>query len=124
MDEKDAWWRAQSLMNLIKTLELQIEIQEYECCRNWYAQGRAWFAELLPDAPALQLAMAGAMTVDNCARRGGAGYMTEADAPIVLAATAAERETAIQAVNAIFAADVRRMDIERVAALRLEIAAA
>jgi hypothetical protein len=66
MDEGAARGRAKSLLNLIKLMELQIELQERDCCQKWYAAGRERFAKLAPDAPALQLATAGAVYLSIC----------------------------------------------------------
>lgn len=124
-DQKDARWRAQSLICMAKMMELQIEIQENDICRRWYQEGRSWLAEISPGASQLYLHAAGLITVSECASDLKAAYrcIPEEDAEIYDKASEAEQSSAFPAVRAIFATELRRLDLERVAALRLEIAA-
>jgi hypothetical protein len=126
MDEKAARSRAQSLLNLLKVMEPYLELAERACCEQWYAAGRARFAKLAPDAPALQLAMAGVVTLSIFLQlpatepEGGqvalgvtgeyldAGfkYLTEPDIQVMLASSAEENFAAINAVHAILVHDI------------------
>ena len=119
--------RAQSLLNLLKVMEPQVELQERECCQRWYAAGCERFAKLAPNAPALQLAMAGTVALSICLQTPatepesgritlevGPGkyfaasykYLTEPDAHVMMAATQEETLAAIYAVQAFCVRDI------------------
>jgi hypothetical protein len=129
MDEKAARDRARSLINLADLMKLQIEGQERDCRRQWYAGGRDRFSRLSPDAPALQLAVAGAVALSICLQlpagepdsgritlepatgkhfRESAEYITEPDEQVMLASTVEEHFAAINAVHAIFVRGLNR----------------
>jgi hypothetical protein len=129
MDGTAARERARSLINLTDLIKLQIDIGERDCCRQWYAGGRDRFSRLSPDAPALQLAVAGAVALSICLQlpasepddgrvtfEAPAGkhlaasfkYVTEADEQVMLASTVEEHFAAINAVHAVFIRGLNR----------------
>ena len=117
--------RGQSLEVMAELVPLTAQAIEKDCCEQWYAGGRAQFAKLAPDATALQLAMAGAVTLSIFLQlsatepEGGqvkfeAGkhfdvsfkYLTEPDTQVMLAASTEETFAAIRVVQEIFLRDL------------------
>ena len=118
--------RGQSLAVMAELAILTAQVIEKDCCRHWYAGGRARFATLAPDATALQLAMAGAVTLSICLQlpatepEGGHvalkvggeplatsfEYLTEADAQAMLTASTEEISAAINTVHTMFVRDL------------------
>ena len=118
--------RGQSVEVMAELVTLTAQVIEKDCCTQWYAGGRAQFARLAPDATALQLAMAGAVTLSICLQlpatepEGGQvalkvggehldtsfKYLTEPDAQVMLTASAEETFAAINTVHTMFVRDL------------------